>query len=299
MALEAESFRTWPPKPPDLDVSEVRRLIDFKPFRIANSHIYRFKDAPIIYKSGGSLEEYRMMELAGDCSVRPRGRALSPYQGANNYIVKLEGILMDLETPLERETIETLDREKLMRQMIRCVERLHSVYGVVHGDVKPPNMLISSDGKVHLCDFAESRTIHDDPEDWEGMTTVNYISPNRSHGYDADHLLPPTPSDDLYSLGLSIWEIFTGKRPFDGVYEDDIVKELMGGGTVDITLVSQPHVREIIREYLVQGGATSLRIPPPPASTSPRSFPLLLKLRAFLWRILVRSFKSCWTYLRG
>ena len=259
----APEVASWPPKPPDMDVAEVRRLLDFKPFRITSSHIYRFQEARIAYKSGGTLEEYRMMELAGDCSVTPRGRALSPYHGANNYVVKLDGILMDLETPLEPELANGLDREKLMRQMIHCVERLHSVYGVVHGDVKPQNMLICSDGKVHLCDFAESRRIHDDPNDWDGMTTVNYILPHRSHGYFHDQPLPPTPSNDLYSLGLSIWEIFTGKVPFDGVYEDDIIKELIGEGTVDIELVSRPYVREIIRKYLVQGGATSLRISTP------------------------------------
>ena len=86
MTLDVVKIESWPSKPPDMDVTEVRRSLDFTLFRTAESHVYRFKDAPIIYKSGGSFQVYSMMELAGNCTVTPRGRALSLYhdRGAND-----------------------------------------------------------------------------------------------------------------------------------------------------------------------------------------------------------------------
>jgi serine/threonine protein kinase len=51
--------------------------------------------------------------------------------------------------------------------------------GIIHDDIKPANMLLCSDGKIRFCDFAEARLLSEDPADWEGMTTRNYVSPHR------------------------------------------------------------------------------------------------------------------------
>ena len=86
--------------------------------------------------------------------------------------------------------------------------------------------------------------------------TINYLAPNRCHFYTDD--TPPAPprvDDDLYGLGLSIWQLFTRQFPFEEWYEDDIVEVLRDGGTVDVGLVHEPHVREIIKNYLRRGGA--------------------------------------------
>ena len=239
-----------------------------------------------------------MMRLAGDCSVKPRGKVLSLSKSMNG-VVNFDGIIMDLETPLELEIVNPSNREYLMRQMISCVETLHSTYGVIHGDFKPKNMLLCSNGKIRLCDFAESRKINEDASEWDGMVTVNYISPTRSRHYFHDYYLPPTVSDDLYSLGLSIWEIYTGKVPFDGEYDDDIIRTLLDGRTVDINLVSQPNVREIIRRYLVQGGATSLSSAIPCKSKFSLLSFFVSKIKVTLCHILLTPLRRFWSVFKS
>jgi serine/threonine protein kinase len=116
-------------------------------------------------------------------------------------------------------------------------------------------MLICSDGKICLCDFAETRGVGEDPQSWEGMTTANYLSPIRTQHQRHAGYPPPTIQDDLYGLGLSIWELYTGKMPFKDMYIDDIVDVLQYGGTVEVDEVSDENVRAVIRTYLRYGGA--------------------------------------------
>ena len=228
------------------------------PFKTTDSsRIYKLKNAPRVFKTRASPREYRMIQLAGDCSVQAHGKVLSLSEtlpGAVNF----EGIILDLETPLERQVVKASNRQFLMSSMISCLEMLHSTYGIIHGDVKPGNMLVCASGRLHFCDFAESRRTDEDPGKWHGNVTVNYLAPNRSHyWFDNDAPPAPTMSDDWYGLGLSIWEIYTGKFPFEGEQDDDIVEQLLEGVTVDLSLIPELAVRGVVREYLVQGGATS------------------------------------------
>lgn len=75
-----------------------------------------------------------------------------------------------------------------------------------------------------ICDFAEARRLDRDPTDWEGDVTPHYMSPLRCQACDwpESRVHPPTVEDDLYVLGLSIWELYTGKVPWGGKYFDDV-----------------------------------------------------------------------------
>jgi serine/threonine protein kinase len=143
-----------------------------------------------------------------------------------------------------------------MDGMISVILALHAK-GIIHGDVKPANMLLCSDGKIGLCDFAEARLPGETAADWEGEATANYLSPRRcqNSGW-PDHRDPaPEVEDDLYALGLSIWELYTGKVPFDDVYEDDIREMVSAGQTVNVEEIQDETAKAYIYEYLRPGGA--------------------------------------------
>ena len=82
--------------------------------------------------------------------------------------------------------------------------------GIVHRDVKPQNMIISSDGKVKLADFGIARMVSTETMSQEAMGSVHYISPEHAQGKATD------ARSDLYSLGICLYEMVTGTVPFDG-----------------------------------------------------------------------------------
>ena len=85
--------------------------------------------------------------------------------------------------------------------------------GLVHRDVKPQNVLLSSEGEVKVTDFGIARSIHVD----HGVTqtgtvlgTSEYLAPEQASGK------PVSPATDEYSLGVVLWELLTGHVPFTG-----------------------------------------------------------------------------------
>jgi serine/threonine protein kinase len=88
---------------------------------------------------------------------------------------------------------------------------LHAAHrkGVIHGDVKPANMLITDDGRVKLMDFGMARLARRDATDSPLSGTPAYWCPEQIMGK------PQDARSDLFSLGVVLYEMVTGKRPFD------------------------------------------------------------------------------------
>lgn len=94
-------------------------------------------------------------------------------------------------------------------QVARGIEAAHN-NNIVHRDIKPQNIMISNEGKVKVTDFgiaraATSNTIHSDV-----MGSVHYTSPEQARNGFVDG------KSDIYSLGIVMYEMVTGRVPFDG-----------------------------------------------------------------------------------
>ena len=95
-------------------------------------------------------------------------------------------------------------------QIAKALEHAHS-RGIIHRDIKPHNIMILKDGSVKVADFGIARiTSAQSTLTREALGSVHYISPEQARGSRVDN------RSDLYSLGVVMYEMLTGRPPFDG-----------------------------------------------------------------------------------
>ena len=82
--------------------------------------------------------------------------------------------------------------------------------GIVHRDIKPQNMIISKDGRVKVADFGIAKAVTGETINAAVIGSVHYISPEQARSGVAD------ARSDLYSLGISMYEMITGRVPYEG-----------------------------------------------------------------------------------
>ena len=94
-------------------------------------------------------------------------------------------------------------------QVCSAIEMAHS-HNIVHRDIKPQNIIISKDGKVKVTDFGIAKATSSNTISTNVMGSVHYTSPEQARGGFSD------AKSDIYSLGITMYEMITGELPFDG-----------------------------------------------------------------------------------
>ena len=127
-----------------------------------------------------------------------------------HYIVMeyVEGIT--LKTYIEKKgQLNYKETLSIAIQVSRGIQAAHAKH-IIHRDIKPQNIIISTDGKVKVTDFGIARAVSEHTIHSDVMGSVHYASPEQArNGYVSNR-------SDIYSLGIVMYEMVTGRVPFDG-----------------------------------------------------------------------------------
>jgi len=102
-----------------------------------------------------------------------------------------------------------VERLRLISGICQAVEAAHRAL-IAHRDIKPSNILVTSEGAPKLIDFGISKSMEDETRTMDTKLTPRYASPEQLRGEAI------TTATDIYSLGVVMYEILTGRNPFEG-----------------------------------------------------------------------------------
>jgi len=124
---------------------------------------------------------------------------------------------LDLRRKLQ-EGITLDEAVSYARQTLLALEYAHS-RNVIHRDIKPSNIMVTPDGGVKLLDFGLALAMPDPRLTMTGslLGSIHYISPEQISGEESD------ARSDLYGVGVTLYEMITGRLPFEGVNYPQVI----------------------------------------------------------------------------
>jgi tetratricopeptide (TPR) repeat protein len=143
---------------------------------------------------------------------------------------------------------------------LQLTEALRAAHerGIIHRDLKPANVAIAPDGVVKVLDFGIARTVPREPPDTDVRTTasftgtIGYAAPEQCLGQRAD------ARADIFSLGVVLYEMLTGERPFPGREATTVVRAMLEGEAPRVSTVVAdvpPHLEDLLARALARDPA--------------------------------------------
>lgn len=143
----------------------------------------------------------------------PHIAALRTAQRIDNQLVMVMELVegVTVEDKLKGGPLPVDQATDIVAQVLSALSYAHA-RGVIHRDIKPANMMVTEGGVVKLMDFGIAKAAGDRKLTMTGTTlgSLFYMSPEQIKGGELD------PRSDLYSLGVSLYEMVVGARPFKG-----------------------------------------------------------------------------------
>jgi serine/threonine-protein kinase len=135
----------------------------------------------------------------------------------------------------ERRRLPYEEAANYATQALRGLEHAHK-HGIVHRDIKPANLMLNQEGQVKVTDFGIARVSGANRATRAGMIvgTYEYISPEAAQG------LPTTALSDIYSMGVVLFELLTGRLPFESQNEYELLRMHIQG--------ARPSVRSVVKD---------------------------------------------------
>jgi serine/threonine-protein kinase len=156
-----------------------------------------------------------------------------------------------LETIIAREGALDLTRAlDYTCQICNAVDHAHR-HGVLHRDLRPANVLVSENGLLKVADFGTSRFLEIAAHGTTVIGSPPYMAPEQFHG-------KAVFASDLYSLGITIYQMITGVLPYDTPTPADLDR-LMRGELVTAPRVKNPRIPRAISDIVVKALAPDIR----------------------------------------
>jgi serine/threonine protein kinase len=180
------------------------------------------------------------------------------HDDTDTFIVmeRLDGA--NLKVHMSRTTLSTAEIVRIATQVTDALAAAHA-QGIVHRDIKPGNIIVCADGRVKVLDFGLARRFML-PETGEAildgstipgrpMGTANYMAPERILQR------PPDPRCDLFSLGVVIYEMATGRLPFAAGSPAETVTNVLEHDPLSVALLAPerpPRLGKIVERLLAK-----------------------------------------------
>jgi serine/threonine-protein kinase len=177
---------------------------------------------PEIAQNAETLERFRREAVALARLNHPSiAQLYAFFREGDEYFMAMEFVSGEtLAARLEREgRLPWQEALRILAPALEAVEHAHGM-GILHRDLKPANIMLAADGRVKVMDFGIAYVLNTARMTREArlVGTLEYLAPERALG------APPDARSDIYSLGMVLYEMLTGRLPFSGETDFELIR---------------------------------------------------------------------------